>query len=284
MLWKGRRQSSNVEDRRGISGRTMAAGGGLGTVILVVLYLLLGGGKGDDLQNILPTIGESATENRQLTTAETEQGQFVSVILAETEDVWHSLFNDAGKTYREPKLVLFSGMTQSGCGTAQSAVGPFYCSGDETVYIDLDFLSDLQKRLGAQGDFAVAYIIAHEVGHHVQNLMGIMDQVQEQRAAGIDERESNNLSVRMELQADFLAGVWAYHAQRTKNLLEQGDVEEAINAAGAVGDDRIQRRTQGYVVPDSFNHGTSAQRTNWFLKGFKTGDPDQGDTFNTPNL
>jgi uncharacterized protein len=284
MLWKGRRQSSNVEDRRGISGRTMVAGGGLGTVVLVVLYLLLGGGKGDELQNILPTTGGSSTENRQLTAAEKEQGDFVSVILAETEDVWHSLFSDAGKTYREPKLVLFSGMTQSGCGSAQAAVGPFYCSGDETVYIDLDFLSDLQNRLGAQGDFAVAYIIAHEVGHHVQNLLGIMDQVQEQRAAGLDERESNDLSVRMELQADFLAGVWAYHAQRTKNILEEGDVEEAINAAGAVGDDRIQSRTQGYVVPDSFSHGTSAQRTNWFLKGFKTGDPDQGDTFNAPNL
>ena len=284
MLWKGRRQSSNVEDRRGISGRTMVAGGGLGTVVLVVLYLLLGGGKGDDLQNILPTTGASSTENRQLTTAEKEQGDFVSVILAETEDVWHSLFNTAGKTYREPKLVLFSGMTQSGCGYAQAAVGPFYCSGDETVYIDLDFLSDLQNRLGAQGDFAVAYIIAHEVGHHVQNLLEIMDQVQEQRAAGLDERESNDLSVRMELQTDFLAGVWAYHAQRTKNFLEEGDVEEAVNAAGAVGDDRIQNRTQGYVVPDSFTHGTSAQRKNWFLKGFKSGDPDQGDTFNTPNF
>jgi predicted metalloprotease len=284
MLWKGRRESSNVEDRRGISGRTMVAGGGIGTVVLVILYLLLGGGKGDELKNILPTTGGSSTEDRQLTAAEKEQGDFVSVILAETEDVWHSLFNTAGKTYREPKLVLFSGMTQSGCGYAQAAVGPFYCSGDQTVYIDLDFLSDLQSRLGAQGDFAVAYIIAHEVGHHVQNLLGIMDQVQQQRTAGLDERESNDLSVRMELQADFLAGVWAYHAQRTKNLLEEGDVDEAVNAAGAVGDDRIQNRTQGYVVPDSFTHGTSAQRKNWFLKGFKSGDPDQGDTFNAPNL
>jgi len=282
MEWRGRRESSNVEDRRGISGRTVAAGGGLGTVILVVLYLLFGGGKSEDLKNILST-GAPSTGSRPLTTAEKEQGDFIKVVLAETEDVWHSLLDSSTRAYREPHLVLFSKLTESACGFAQAAVGPFYCPGDETIYLDLDFLAALQQKLGAQGDFAVAYIIAHEVGHHVQKLLGIQDQFEAKRR-GLDEVKSNALSVRLELQADYLAGVWAHHAQRTKNLLQAGDVEEGINAAGAVGDDRIQKLTRGHVVPDSFTHGTSAQRVKWFLKGFQSGDPGQGDTFSARDL
>ena len=282
MEWRGRRESSNVEDRRGISGRTVAAGGGLGTVILVVLYLLFGGGKSEDLKNILST-GAPSTGSRPLTTAEKEQGDFIKVVLAETEDVWHSLLDSSTRAYREPHLVLFSKLTESACGFAQAAVGPFYCPGDETIYLDLDFLAALQQKLGAQGDFAVAYIIAHEVGHHVQKLLGIQDQFEAKRR-GLDEAKSNALSVRLELQADYLAGVWAHHAQRTKNLLQAGDVEEGINAAGAVGDDRIQKLTRGHVVPDSFTHGTSAQRVKWFLKGFQSGDPGQGDTFSARDL
>ena len=282
MEWRGRRESSNVEDRRGISGRTVAAGGGLGTVILVVLYLLFGGGKSEDLKNILST-GAPSTGSRPLTAAEKEQGDFIKVVLAETEDVWHSLLDSSTRAYREPHLVLFSKLTESACGFAQAAVGPFYCPGDETIYLDLDFLAALQQKLGAQGDFAVAYIIAHEVGHHVQKLLGIQDQFEAKRR-GLDEAKSNALSVRLELQADYLAGVWAHHAQRTKNLLQAGDVEEGINAAGAVGDDRIQKLTRGHVVPDSFTHGTSAQRVKWFLKGFQSGDPGQGDTFSARDL
>ena len=282
MEWRGRRESSNVEDRRGISGRTVAAGGGLGTVILVVLYLLFGGGKSEDLKNILST-GAPSTGSRPLTTAEKEQGDFIKVVLAETEDVWHSLLDSSTRAYREPHLVLFSKLTESACGFAQAAVGPFYCPGDETIYLDLDFLAALQQKLGAQGDFAVAYIIAHEVGHHVQKLLGIQDQFEAKRR-GLDEAKSNALSVRLELQADYLAGVWAHYAQRTKNLLQAGDVEEGINAAGAVGDDRIQKLTRGHVVPDSFTHGTSAQRVKWFLKGFQSGDPGQGDTFSARDL
>jgi predicted metalloprotease len=282
MDWRGRRESSNVEDRRGMSGRTLATGGGLGTVVLVVLYLLLGGGKSEDLKNILST-GSTSTETRPLTAAEKEQGDFIKVVLAETEDVWHSLLDSGTRSYREPHLVLFSKLTQSGCGYAQASVGPFYCPSDETVYLDLDFLAALQQKLGAQGDFAVAYIIAHEVGHHVQKLLGIQDRFDAKRR-GLDEAQSNALGVRLELQADYLAGIWAHYAERTKNLLQPGDVEEGINAAGAVGDDRIQKLTQGHVVPDSFTHGTSAQRVKWFLKGFKTGDPAQGDTFSARDL
>ncbi|HOU21729.1 MAG: neutral zinc metallopeptidase [Kiritimatiellae bacterium] len=280
MLWKGRRESANVVDRRSVRAGTVAAGG-LGTVVLVVLYLLAGG-SGEDLQKLLPATQPSAT-SQPLTPAQEEAGQFVAVILAETEDVWHSLLDGTGVPYREPKLVLFSGATESGCGFAQSAIGPFYCSADESIYMDLDFLSDLQNRLGADGDFAVAYIIAHEVGHHVQHLLGILGQVNARRG-GRQEAGSDSLSVRLELQADFLAGVWAHYAHRTKGLLEPGDVEEGVAAAGAVGDDRIQRQSQGYVVPDSFTHGTSAQRTAWFMKGFQTGDVSQGDTFATQEL
>ncbi len=279
MRWLNRRQSSNVEDRRGLTGRKLAVGGGLGGLVVVILYLLLGGNLGDGVSDLqLSTQTDSPAESRPLTAEEQEAGKFVSVILADTEDVWNTLFNQQGKTYLEPTLVLFTDLTSSGCGTAQSASGPFYCPADGKVYIDLGFFAEMQQRLNAPGDFAMAYVIAHEVGHHVQNQLGIMEKVMSQRSQ-MSEREFNQLSVRLELQADFLAGVWAHHAQRMQNILEEGDVEEGINAAGAVGDDRIQRMTQGYVVPDSFTHGTSEQRVSWFLKGFKTGDLSQGDTF-----
>lgn len=284
MRWQNRRESSNVEDRRGMSGRKIAAGGGLGGIVLIVLYLLLGGKLGDNVSDLpLTTEMASPGESRPLSAEEQQAGKFVAVILADTEDVWNAVFERQGRTYREPKLVLFSDLTTSGCGTAQAASGPFYCPEDEKVYIDLSFFADIQARLKASGDFAMAYVIAHEVGHHVQNQLGIMDKFNSLRDQ-MSEREFNALSVRLELQADFLAGVWANHAQRMKNILEEGDIEEGINAAGAVGDDRIQRMTQGYVVPDAFTHGTSEQRVRWFLKGFKTGDVGQGDTFSAERL
>jgi predicted metalloprotease len=209
---------------------------------------------------------------------EQELAEFVSVTLADTEDVWHKLFEDSGLTYREPTLVLFNGAAESACGFAQSATGPFYCPGDEKVYIDLNFLEELQQKLGAQGDFAIAYIVAHEVGHHVQKQLGVLDQVHGLRGQ-VSEAKYNDQNVRLELQADFYAGIWAYHAQKMKNILESGDIEEAMNAAQAVGDDRIQMQSQGYVVPDSFTHGTSKQRMTWFKKGFETGNVSNGDTF-----
>jgi predicted metalloprotease len=283
MLWKGRRQSENVEDRRGITGRGVAVGGGLGALALTIIVLLLGGDPKDVLQNLQtpPTSGQEQT--RTITAEEKEMGEFVGVILADTEDVWKEVFRKEGRQYREPKLVLFTNATDSACGYAQSASGPFYCSGDEKVYIDLSFFQEMQQRLGARGDFAWAYVIVHEVGHHVQNLLGVMEKVQEKQQ-GLSQQAANQLLVRMELQADFLAGIWAYHAQRMKNLLEEGDIEEGMNAAAAVGDDRIMKREQGYVVPDAFTHGTSEQRARWFTLGLKTGDINQGDTFAADEL
>ena len=283
MLWKGRRQSENVEDRRGLTGRKAAVGGGLGALAVAVIVLLLGGNPEEVLQNLQAPLTSGQEQARTLTAEEREMGEFVGVILADTEDVWKQVFQQEGTAYREPKLVLFSGATDSACGYAGSATGPFYCSGDEKIYIDLSFFQEMQQRLGARGDFAWAYVIAHEVGHHVQNQLGVMAQVMEKQR-GLRKAEANQLMVRMELQADFLAGVWAYHAQRMKNLLEQGDIEEGINAAAAVGDDRIMKREQGYVVPDAFTHGTSAQRVHWFSLGFKTGDLRQGDTFAAEEL
>jgi predicted metalloprotease len=283
MRWQGRRKSSNVEDRRGLSGRGLTVGGGLGAVVALVIYLFFGGNSDKIPQGINPLQKSETSTERALTAQEKELGDFAAVILADTEDVWNLIFSKGGREYREPGMVLFSGSTESACGFAQSATGPFYCPGDGKVYIDLDFFQELQQRLNAPGDFAMAYVIAHEVGHHVQNLLGIMDQRDRMRER-LDEREFNQYTVKLELQADFLAGVWAHHAQRMKNMLEEGDIEEAINATGAVGDDRIQKRTQGYVVPDSFTHGTSKQRTRWFLKGWETGDINQGDTFNTEDL
>jgi predicted metalloprotease len=280
MRWQGRRKSDNVEDRRGISGRGLAVGGGLGGLVIVVLYLLLGGNPDQITQNLQPG-GETspAAAGQPLSEKDKEMGDFVSVVLADTEDVWRTVLGESGQQYREPRLVLFTDQVSSTCGFAGAATGPFYCPGDEKVYLDLGFFEEMQLKLGAPGDFAMAYVIAHEVGHHVQNLLGINDQVMAERGR-VSEQEFNQLLVRLELQADFLAGVWAHYARQAANYLEQGDIEEGINAAGAVGDDRIQRQTQGYVVPDAFTHGTSEQRVRWFKKGLETGDIRQGDTFN----
>lgn len=283
MRWQGRRQSENIEDRRGMGRKGLSVGGGVGAVVALVIYLFFGG-KGDKITQITQSLQKNEPSKvRPLTAQQKDLGNFAAVILADTEDVWNSLFQKSGRRYREPKMVLFSEATESACGYAQSATGPFYCPGDEKVYIDLDFFQELQRRLDAQGDFAMAYVIAHEIGHHVQNLLGIMDQTNQMRER-LSEREYKRISVQLELQADFLAGVWTHHAQRMKNILEEGDIEEGINAAGAVGDDRIQKKTRGYVVPDSFTHGTSAQRTRWFLKGWKTGDISQGNTFDAEEL
>jgi predicted metalloprotease len=278
MKWKGRDQSGNVEDRRSLGGKKMLAGGTIGTLAIVVIVWLLGGNPSELINSLQSSGSQSEVIDSSVIRAEEELAQFASVVLKDTEDIWHTLFNERGKTYREPTLVLFSGSVESACGYSSSATGPFYCPGDEKVYIDLSFLEELQQRLEAQGDFAMAYIIAHEVGHHVQKLLGITDKMNELRGR-VSEEEYNKYSVKLELQADFLAGVWAHHAQRTKNILEEGDVEEAVNAAAAVGDDRIQMQSQGYVIPDAFTHGTSEQRKSWFLKGFRSGDMSQGDTF-----
>jgi len=245
----------------------------------LIIYFLGGdpGGMLDQMQ-----IG-NAGQTTMTSEKEDELAKFASVVLADCEDVWNKIFTESGKTYREPTLVLYNSQVSSACGLSGSATGPFYCPLDEKVYIDLSFLEELQVRLNAPGDFAMAYVIAHEVGHHVQKLLGIMDQVQELRGQ-VSESEYNQYSVRLELQADFLAGVWAYHAEKMFGILEDGDIQEALGAANAVGDDRIQMQTQGQVVPDSFTHGTSAQRMSWFNKGFKTGDISQGDTFSSDDI
>jgi predicted metalloprotease len=282
MRWEGRRGSSNVEDRRGISTRGIATGGGIGVIGFVVIYLivrLLGGDPTQVLEQIQPGGTEQSATTYESTAEEDAMAQFVSVVLADTEDVWNKLFTESGSSYREPSLVLFRDQVQSSCGYASGASGPFYCSEDEKVYIDLAFCDDLVNKLGAYGDFAVAYVIAHEVGHHVQNLVGTLDKVNQERAK-LSERRANQITVSLELQADFLAGMWAHHAQEMLNILETGDIEEALNAAAAVGDDAIQMKYQGRVVPDSFTHGTSEQRREWFRKGWETGDYSQGDTFN----
>lgn len=283
MRWRGREQSGNVEDRRGMSGGKMAAGGTVGTLVVVLIVWLLGGNPSQIINNLQSSATETGAADPSVIAAEEEMAAFASVVLKDTEDVWNELFRQGGKSYREPTLVLFSRAVESACGYSSSATGPFYCPGDEKVYLDLSFLEQLQNQLSAHGDFAVAYIIAHEVGHHVQRLLGITDQLSQMRGR-MSETEYNKYQVRLELQADFLAGVWAHHAQRTKNILEEGDVDEAINAAAAVGDDRIMMQSQGYVVPDAFTHGTSEQRKRWFMKGFKTGDLNQGDTFSATNL
>jgi hypothetical protein len=278
MLWRGRRQSGNVEDRRGMGGR-IALGGGLGTVIIIVFSLLMG----KNPIELLNSVDEQGVE-QQIPEEQKEEAEFVSVVLADTEDVWHQLFKDQlNAEYEEPKLVLFSGSDQSGCGFASAATGPFYCPADRKVYIDLSFYDELKDRFNAPGDFAMAYVVAHEVGHHVQNLMGISERVQELQSKS-DEKRANELSVKLELQADFFAGVWAHHAQKMKQILESGDIEEALNAANAIGDDRLQKESQGYVVPDAFTHGTSEQRMYWLKKGYETGAIKQGDTFNDPSL
>lgn len=288
MRWQGRKGSSNIEDRRGGSrGRTTRrVGGGLGfgAIIIFVIALLMGKDPMQLLEQVQP-LTEQTTQTTTTTGGEGDElGQFVSVVLKETEEVWNKLFREQlGQQYREPVLVLFDRETRSACGHASSATGPFYCPGDDKVYIDLSFYRDLQTRFKAPGDFAMAYVVAHEVAHHVQNLLGITRQVDSQRRK-ITKKAYNDLSVRLELQADFLAGVWAHHSHRMNNILEEGDIEEALRAAHAIGDDRIQMETRGYVVPDSFTHGTSEQRMRWFRKGLETGDLRQGDTFAAKNL
>jgi predicted metalloprotease len=281
MLWKGRRESGNVEDQRG-GPRAGLAVGGIGTLVILLAALFLG----VDPRALLQQTGEepslSTQPTRPANPAEDELKHFASVVLADTEDVWTDVFRRTGRDYTEPKLVLFTDQVQSACGMAGTAVGPFYCPGDQKVYIDLAFYRDLQDRLGAPGDFAQAYVIAHEVGHHVQRLLGISDKVHSAQLR-MSKIQANDLSVRLELQADFFAGVWANQA-RSKGVLESGDVEEALGAASAVGDDRLQRQAQGRVVPDSFTHGTSEQRVRWFRKGLETGDINQGDTFNARSL
>jgi len=284
MRWKGQRQSTNVEDIRTSGRRSVGFKGGIiGTLVLAVIIYFLGG---DPLQVLnIGDSGQAGTTNQtELTAHDKEMGEFISVVLGDTEDVWNKIFNDAGMTYREPTLVLFRGGVKSGCGFAEDATGPFYCPGDEKVYIDLDFLEQLQSKLGATGDFAAAYILAHEVGHHVQKLLGIMKNVDDLRASGASEKEINRMTVRLELQADFFAGVWVHHGQEMKNFLEEGDLEEALNAAAAVGDDLIQMKTRGHVTPDSFQHGTSEQRKRWLSRGIETGDVSQGDTFSAAEL
>ncbi len=279
MRWTGGRRSSNVEDRRGVRIGRGLAGGGIGTLLLVIVALYLGVDPTAILNQAAPgggTIVEQPAGPRP--PEEDRLADFVSVVLGDTEDTWNALFRESGRQYAEPALVLFTDAVQSACGFAEAAVGPFYCPGDRKVYLDLGFFRDLQERFLAPGDFAQAYVIAHEIGHHVQNLTGIEAEVREaRRRAG--EREANLLSVRLELQADCLAGVWANHADRARSLLEQGDVEEALGAASAIGDDRLQQQARGRVVPDSFTHGTSAQRVRWFRRGLESGDLARCDTF-----
>ncbi len=278
MNWKGRRESDNVEDRRGMSKGTLV-GGGIGTVVLAVVVMLLGGDPSALFGNQATTGGTSAP----LTQEDQERKQFVSVVLADTEDVWNDIFSKMGQSYVEPTLVLFRGQVESACGVAGASVGPFYCPGDQKLYIDLSFYDELQSRFGAPGDFAQAYVIAHEVGHHVQNLLGITEKVHSQRAR-LSDKAYNKLSVRLELQADFLAGVWAHHAQTQKNILDRDDISEAVRCAAAIGDDRLQEQAQGHVVPDTFTHGTSEQRVRWFTKGWDSGRLADGDTFNANRL
>ncbi len=284
MRWSGRRESSNVDDRRGISGGKIATGGGIIGVIVYVLYTVFSGNSVDPSQIKDKLIPQTQTElTPEQKAADDERAKFVKVVLADTEDVWNKLFSESSHQYNEPTLVLFRDAVASGCGTASSESGPFYCPGDSKLYIDLSFYQDLQEKFNAPGDFAMAYVVAHEVGHHIQKLMGTSDKVTRLRER-LDETEFNRYSVMLELQADFYAGVWAHHAQRMKNILDPGDIDEALNAANAIGDDRLQRQTTGQVMPDAFTHGTSAQRMFWFKKGFESGDLSQGDTFSDPSL
>lgn len=279
MKWLGRRTSANVEDQRGRgASRTIIGGGlGIGTLVIVIIMTLMGGNPAD----LFPGILSPATESLSTYVASAEEEElvaFVSVVLAETEDVWTALFEDAGLTYENPKLVLYSGIVSSGCGTAEASTGPFYCPGDQKIYIDLSFFQELKTKYKAPGDFAIAYVIAHEIGHHVQYLLGITEQVFAMQSK-VSESEFNQYLVRLELQADYFSGVWAHYVNRAE-LLEAGDLEEALAAASAVGDDRIQKQARGYVTPDSFTHGTSEQRSRWFHKGYTSGTIADGDTFN----
>ncbi|WPQ60841.1 neutral zinc metallopeptidase [Chitinophaga sancti] len=286
MRWQNRRLSDNVEDRRGGGGGGGMRNIGIGGVIIIVVLALI---TKQSPQALLNKVSQSTGGGTEQTTSQTvtktsdEEARFASSVLANTEDVWTELFREMHKEYEAPKMVLFTDVDQSGCGTAQSAMGPFYCPADDRVYLDLSFFNEMETRFKVVGDFAKAYVIAHEVGHHIQNLLGISRKMQAMRSQ-LSETEYNKLSVKLELQADFLAGVWAHHAQKMDNILDPGDIEEALNAASAVGDDKLQEAANGRVVPDAFTHGTSAQRMRWFKKGFDTGDIKDGDTFNASNL
>lgn len=283
MRWRDSRRSSNVEDRRGLPVGRAAIGGG-GALIVLLLALLFGADPAQLLQQMQATgVGTTTSTSGEAAPPQDEMAEFVAVVLAETEDVWAAQFEQLGQRYEAPKLVIFDGQVQSACGMASAAMGPFYCPSDRQVYIDLSFYRLLRERLGAPGDFAQAYVIAHEVGHHVQHLLGVTDQVHAARGR-VSEVEYNALSVKLELQADYFAGVWAHHAQRTKGLLEPGDIEEAMVAAESIGDDKLQRESQGHVVPDAFTHGTSEQRQRWFMLGYQTGDMRRGDTFRAERL
>ena len=285
MRWKGREQSGNVEDRRGMRPGGLMVGGGLGTLLIVVVFLLMGG----DPRQVLQIVGQTQMSTSEPTgpgtaVPESDEGrEFVAVVLKDTEDIWGALFQQAGRTYQPAHLVLFRDAVQSGCGVAGAASGPFYCPADRNVYIDLSFYDELRDRFGAPGDFAQAYVIAHEVGHHVQDQLGITEQVSSLRGR-VSAEEYNRLSVRLELQADFFAGVWAHHAERAKQILESGDLEEALHAASAIGDDRLQQQAQGRIVPESFTHGSSEQRVRWFKRGFESGDMNQCNTFKAASL
>ncbi len=278
MRWKSARRSSNVEDRRGMSGAGMAGGGGIGVILVVLAVSLLTGRNPLELMQLVDT-GSSPASSAPAGAppADDVHAQFISAVLGDTEDTWGRIFADMGQQYEPPVLVLFNDMVSSACGSASSAVGPFYCPADRRVYLDLSFFRELDERFGAPGDFAQAYVVAHEVGHHIQTLAGISGRVQQQRAR-LPEAEANALSVRQELQADCFAGVWGHHAGR-RQLLEPGDVEEGLGAAAAIGDDRLQRQSQGVIVPESFTHGSSAQRVEWLRRGLETGDIGQCDTF-----
>lgn len=279
MQWEGRRESDNVDDRRGVSGGGLAIGGGIIGVIFILAKFLLGDGDINDLSQLVQHPQQQQTEmTTDQKAADDKEAAFVKVVLADTEDVWTKIFSDMGKTYTDPRLVLFRGGTTSGCGTASASTGPFYCPVDQQLYIDLSFAQQLKDQFGATGDFAMAYVVAHEVGHHVQDLLGVtkkMQQIQQQ----VSGTEYNKYSVRLELQADFYAGVWAHYDQKMKNVIKPEDIQEALTAANAIGDDRLQQEYQGTVTPDSFTHGTSAQRMYWFKKGYDTGDINQGNTF-----
>ncbi len=276
MKWQGRQGSGNIEDRRGMSrGGGLALGGGIGGIVILLIVMLLGG---DPSQLINGLKGDPESGQVATTEEEDQMAQFVAVVLKDTETVWGKIFEQSGTTYQQPKLVLFRGEVESACGLASTASGPFYCPSDQKVYIDLAFCDQLKTQFGAYGDFAVAYVIAHEIGHHVQNQLGIIDKIEKQKARAGKAR-ANQLSVRLELQADFLAGMWAHYAEEMLKTLESGDIDEAMTAAAAVGDDKLQMQYQGRVVPDAFTHGTSAQRKEWFRRGWESGDFEKGDTF-----
>jgi len=285
MRWKGGRRSSNIEDRRGSRAKTGLLGGGIGTIVLVLVAMYFGVDPTFLMQGMQQVNSPSAS-GTQPTAEELRNdplADMISVVIGDTEDVWNEIFAQQGRNYREPTLVIFTGATRSACGMGQAAMGPFYCPADQKAYIDLSFYNDMRNRFGAPGDFAQAYVIAHEVGHHVQNLLGVSGKVHRMKQQ-VGKAEANQLSVRLELQADCFAGVWAHRAHKARNILESGDVEEALNAANAIGDDRLQRQSRGTVVPESFTHGTSEQRQRWFRTGLESGNPDSCDTFNARRL